>query len=151
MIFAITGVFCASAFCLTMNAWTAGTADTQIMNESCLAYYRYRYSSWCDHWKILFHRSWYWRGYWRNRCYWRACQIYQGVTLGALSTRGGQESSGVRRHPCLEDEVTVYSGASILGGETVVGKGVVIGSNVFITKSVPEGTKVSIKVRNWFC
>jgi serine O-acetyltransferase len=51
----------------------------------------------------------------------------------------------VRRHPCLKDEVTVYSGASILGGETVIGKGTVIGSNVFITKSVPEGTKVSIK------
>ncbi len=72
-------------------------------------------------------------------------KIYQGVTLGALSTRGGQKLRGVRRHPCLEDEVTVYSGASILGGDTVVGKGSVIGSNVFITKSVPEGTKVSIK------
>ena len=72
-------------------------------------------------------------------------KIYQGVTLGALSTRGGQKLRGVRRHPCLEDEVTVYSGASILGGETIIGKGVVIGSNVFITKSVLEGTKVSIK------
>ena len=72
-------------------------------------------------------------------------KIYQGVTLGALSTRGGQKLRGVRRHPCLEDEVTVYSGASILGGDTVIGKGVVIGSNVFITKSVLEGTKVSIK------
>lgn len=72
-------------------------------------------------------------------------KIYQGVTLGALSTRGGQKLRGVRRHPCLKDEVTVYSGASILGGETVIGKGVVIGSNVFITKSVPEDTKVSIK------
>ncbi|MGV8907003.1 MAG: serine O-acetyltransferase [Acetobacterium sp.] len=72
-------------------------------------------------------------------------KIYQGVTLGALSTRGGQKLRGVRRHPCLKDEVTVYSGASILGGDTIVGKGVVIGSNVFITKSVPEGTKVSIK------
>ncbi|KNZ42675.1 serine O-acetyltransferase [Acetobacterium bakii] len=72
-------------------------------------------------------------------------KIYQGVTLGALSTRGGQKLRGVRRHPCLEDDVTVYSGASILGGETVVGKGVVIGSNVFITNSVQAGTKVSIK------
>lgn len=72
-------------------------------------------------------------------------KIYQGVTLGALSTRGGQKLRGIRRHPCLEDEVTVYSGASILGGDTVVGRGVVIGSNVFITTSVPEGTKVSIK------
>lgn len=72
-------------------------------------------------------------------------KIYQGVTLGALSTRGGQKLRGVRRHPCLEDEVTVYSGASILGGETVIGKGTVIGSNVFITKSVSVGSKVSIK------
>lgn len=72
-------------------------------------------------------------------------KIYQGVTLGALSTRGGQKLRGVKRHPSLEDKVTVYSGASILGGETVIGKGVVIGSNVFITKSVPSGTTVSIK------
>jgi len=72
-------------------------------------------------------------------------KLYQGVTLGALSTRGGQSLRGVRRHPTLEDGVTVYSGASILGGDTVIGNSVVIGSNVFITKSVPSGTKVSIK------
>jgi len=72
-------------------------------------------------------------------------KIYQGVTLGALSTRGGQALRGSKRHPTLEDEVTVYSGASILGGETVIGKGVVIGSNAFITTSVPDGTKVSVK------
>lgn len=72
-------------------------------------------------------------------------KIYQGVTLGALSTRGGQSLRGVKRHPTLEDGVTVYSGASILGGETVIGSSVVIGSNAFITKSVPSGTKVSIK------
>jgi serine O-acetyltransferase len=72
-------------------------------------------------------------------------KIYQGVTLGALSTRGGQSFRGVKRHPTLEDNVTVYSGASILGGETVIGEGVVIGSNAFITKSVPERTKVSVK------
>ncbi len=72
-------------------------------------------------------------------------KIYQGVTLGALSTRGGQKLKGIRRHPCLEDWVTVYSGASILGGETVIGKESVIGSNVFLTQSVVEGTKVRIK------
>ncbi len=72
-------------------------------------------------------------------------KLYQGVTLGALSTRGGQSLRGVKRHPTLEDGVTVYSGASILGGETVIGSNVVIGSNAFITKSVPGGTKVSIK------
>ena len=72
-------------------------------------------------------------------------KIYQGVTLGALSTRGGQKLRDVRRHPTIEDDVTIYSGASILGGETVVGKNSVIGSNVFITSSIPADTKVSMK------
>lgn len=73
-------------------------------------------------------------------------KIYQGVTLGALSTKGGQSLRGVKRHPTLEDDVTVYSSTSILGGETVIGRGAVIGSNAFITKSVAAGTRVSIKV-----
>lgn len=72
-------------------------------------------------------------------------KIYQGVTLGALSTRGGQILRGNKRHPTLKDNVTVYSGASILGGETVIGEGAVIGSNAFITSSVPDHTRVSIK------
>ncbi len=72
-------------------------------------------------------------------------KIYQGVTLGALSTRGGQSLKNKKRHPTIEDNVTIYSGASILGGETVVGKNVVIGGNAFITKSVTEGARVSIK------
>lgn len=72
-------------------------------------------------------------------------KIYQGVTLGALSTRGGQRLKNLKRHPTIEDNVTIYSGASILGGETVIGKNVVIGSNAFVTKSIGEGTRVSIK------
>ena len=72
-------------------------------------------------------------------------KIYQGVTLGALSTRGGQMLKNVKRHPTIEDNVTIYSGATILGGETVIGKDVVIGGNSFITSSVLEGTKVSLK------
>ena len=72
-------------------------------------------------------------------------KIYQGVTLGALSTRGGQSLRHTKRHPTLEDNVTVYSGASILGGETVIGQGAVIGSNAFITSSVPANMRVSIK------
>ena len=72
-------------------------------------------------------------------------KLYQGVTLGALSTRGGQVLRNVKRHPTLEDNVTVYSGASILGGETVIGTGAVIGSNAFVTSSVPAHTRVSIK------
>ncbi|MCR5306949.1 MAG: serine acetyltransferase [Oscillospiraceae bacterium] len=72
-------------------------------------------------------------------------KVYQGVTLGALSTRGGQALKSRKRHPTICDNVTIYSGASILGGETVIGKDVVIGANAFITSSVPDGARVSIK------
>lgn len=72
-------------------------------------------------------------------------KIYQGVTLGALSTRSGQLLRDIKRHPTIEDNVTIYSSASILGGETVIGKGVVIGGNCFITESVPAGSRVSVK------
>ena len=69
-------------------------------------------------------------------------KIYQGVTLGALSTRGGQQLSGVRRHPTVEDNVTIYAGATILGGDTVIGENSVIGGNCFVTKPIPKNTKV---------
>lgn len=72
-------------------------------------------------------------------------KIYQGVTLGALSTRGGQKLQGKKRHPTIGDNVTIYAGASILGGESIIGENCVIGSNVFITTSIPAGTKVNIK------
>ncbi len=72
-------------------------------------------------------------------------KIYQGVTLGALSTKGGQSLKSVKRHPTIEDGVTIYSGASILGGDTIIGQEVVIGSNAFVTKTVPPKTKVSMK------
>ena len=72
-------------------------------------------------------------------------KLYQGVTLGALSTRGGQRLHGKRRHPTIEDNVTIYAGASILGGETVIGHDSVIGSNVFITHPIAPYTRVSIK------
>ena len=72
-------------------------------------------------------------------------KVYQGVTLGALSTRGGQNLRGKKRHPTIHDNVTIYSGASILGGDTVIGKNVVIGGNAFITSSIPEGARVSVK------
>lgn len=72
-------------------------------------------------------------------------KIYQGVTLGALSTSGGRKLFNKKRHPTIEDNVTIYSGASILGGDTVIGKGAVIGGNVFLTKSIAAGTKVSVK------
>lgn len=72
-------------------------------------------------------------------------KVYQGVTLGALSTRMGQQLSGVKRHPTIEDNVTIYSNSSILGGETVIGANSIIGGNAFIIESVPKNTKVSVK------
>ena len=72
-------------------------------------------------------------------------KVYQGVTLGGLSTRAGQGLRGKKRHPTIEDNVTIYANASILGGETVIGRDSVIGANAFITHSIPEATTVSIK------
>ena len=71
-------------------------------------------------------------------------KLYQGVTLGALSTRDGHRSRAGQRHPTVEDDVTIYSGASILGGETVIGRGSVVGGNAFLTDSVREDTQVVI-------
>ena len=70
-------------------------------------------------------------------------KVYQGVTLGALAPAFGQALRGQKRHPTIEDEVTIYAGATILGGDTVIGKGSVIGGNVFVTTSVPPLNQVS--------
>jgi serine O-acetyltransferase len=72
-------------------------------------------------------------------------KIYQGVTLGALSIPNRDEQG--KRHPTLEDDVTIYAGATILGGDTVIGKGAVIGGNVWLTKSVPAGSRVFGRAR----
>jgi len=64
-------------------------------------------------------------------------KVYQGVTLGALSTKGGQVWRGRKRHPTIEDDVTIYAGATILGGDTVIGARSTIAGSVFITTSVP--------------
>ncbi len=72
-------------------------------------------------------------------------KLYQGVTLGALSTRGGQQLRGKRRHPTIEDRVTIYAGASVLGGDTVIGHDAVIGGNAFVTASVAPGMRISMK------
>ena len=71
-------------------------------------------------------------------------RIYQGVTLGALSLpkEEVEQLRYAKRHPSIEDDVTIYAGATILGGETVIGTGSVIGGSVWITRSVPPGTKV---------
>lgn len=72
-------------------------------------------------------------------------KIYQGVTLGALSLRAGQKLKGTKRHPTIEDDVTIYSGASVLGGDTVIGEGSVIAGNTFVTESVPPHSRVLLK------
>jgi serine O-acetyltransferase len=72
-------------------------------------------------------------------------KLYQGVTLGALSFKR-DESGGLdrrsKRHPTLEDDVTVYAGSTILGGDTIIGARSVVGGNIWITQSVPPDTKV---------
>ncbi|MDR3171629.1 MAG: serine O-acetyltransferase [Treponema sp.] len=67
-------------------------------------------------------------------------KLYQGVTLGALSVN--KEEGNKKRHPTIEDEVTIYAGATILGGETTIGRGCTIGGNVWITTSVSPETLV---------
>lgn len=72
-------------------------------------------------------------------------KIYQGVTLGALSTKRGQLLKGEKRHPTIGNNVTIYSNTSVLGGETIIGDGVTIGGNAFIVESIASGMKVNIK------
>jgi len=69
-------------------------------------------------------------------------KMYHGVTLGAKSTSGGQALRGKKRHPTIEDNVTIYPGATILGGETVIGANSTIGGNVFIMDSVAPNSLV---------
>jgi serine O-acetyltransferase len=77
-------------------------------------------------------------------------KMYQGVTLGALHVT--KEGASSKRHPTIEDNVILYSGATILGGETVIGKGSIIGGNVWLTYSVPPNMvvyhKSEIKVKD---
>lgn len=70
------------------------------------------------------------------------CRIYQGVTLGVLRFERNPDGSlkkGVRRHPTLENNVTVYANATVLGGQTIVGEGSTVASGVCLTRSVPPG------------
>ncbi|MBF0232417.1 MAG: serine acetyltransferase [Desulfamplus sp.] len=75
-------------------------------------------------------------------------RIYQNVTIGALSLPpgAGEKLRDAKRHPTIENDVIVYSGATILGGDTVIGAGSVIGGNVWLTQSIPPETKVFIEV-----
>lgn len=75
-------------------------------------------------------------------------KLYQGVTLGALSfpkDERGRLIRGHKRHPTVEDGVTIYASATVLGGETVLGEGSVIGASVFLTSSVPPHATVALK------
>jgi serine O-acetyltransferase len=67
-------------------------------------------------------------------------KVYQNVTLGALSVR--KELAETKRHPTIENNVVIYSGATILGGETVIGEGSIIGGNVWLTRSVPVNSRI---------
>jgi serine O-acetyltransferase len=69
-------------------------------------------------------------------------KMYQGVSLVARSLAAGQQLKGVKRHPTVEDDVTIYANSTIIGGETVIGKGSTIGANVFLLHSVPPNSLV---------
>lgn len=69
-------------------------------------------------------------------------KLYQGVTLGALSLSKGRNLAGVKRHPTVEDNVTIYSNAAIFGGDTIIHKGSVVGGDVYLTHSVDENSIV---------
>ena len=69
-------------------------------------------------------------------------KMYQGVGLVAKSLAAGQQLRGQKRHPTIEDRVTIYAGATIMGGDTVVGEGSTIGASVFLTNSVPPHSLV---------
>ncbi len=72
-------------------------------------------------------------------------KIFHGVTLGAKSTSDVDELRGKKRHPTIEDRVTIYPSATILGGATVIGAGSTIGGNVFLTSSVPPNSLVTFE------
>lgn len=77
----------------------------------------------------------------------RRVKLYQGVTLGALSfpkNPDGSLKKGGKRHPTIEDEVTIYANATILGGQTVIGRGAIIGGGTWITSPVPAGGRVTV-------
>jgi serine O-acetyltransferase len=69
-------------------------------------------------------------------------KMYQGVSLIARSLAGGQQLHGKKRHPTVEDNVTIYAGTTIMGGDTVIGAGSTIGANVFLTHSIPPRSLV---------
>ena len=85
----------------------------------------------------------------------RHVKLYQGVSLIAKSLAGGQSLRGQKRHPTIDDDVTIYANATIMGGDTTIGAGSTVGASVFLTHSVPprslvlaEGMGVKILDKN---
>jgi serine O-acetyltransferase len=75
-------------------------------------------------------------------------KVYQGVTLGAISHPKDDRGRVIRdskRHPTVEDSVTLYANATVLGGQTTVGEGSVVGGSVFLTKTIPRRSRVAVK------
>ena len=68
-------------------------------------------------------------------------KIYQGVTLGALSVKKNLQNK--KRHPTIEDDVTIYANATILGGDTTIGRGSIISGNTWVTESVPAESVIT--------
>ncbi len=75
-------------------------------------------------------------------------KLYQGVTLGAIShprDADGRVIRNTKRHPTVEDKVTIYANATVLGGETTLGEASIVGGSVFLTRSIPAGSRVAMK------
>lgn len=73
-------------------------------------------------------------------------KIYQGVTLGGIQVK--KELASTKRHPTIEDNVTIYANATILGGDISVGKDSIIGANVCVVENIPEGSIVTFESEN---
>ncbi len=75
-------------------------------------------------------------------------KLYQGVSLIARSLAGGQALRGKKRHPTVDNNVTIYAGATVMGGDTVIGAGSTVGANVFLTHSVPPRSLVFMEEKS---
>ena len=72
-------------------------------------------------------------------------KMYQGVTLGALSLKEGQNLKNIKRHPTIGNNVTLYADAFVFGGDTVIGDNVIVGNNAIIRESVDANKVVYLK------
>ena len=72
-------------------------------------------------------------------------KMYQGVTLGALSLKEGQNLKNIKRHPTIGNNVTLYADAFVFGGDTVIGDNVIVGNNAIIRESVEANKVVYLK------